>query len=211
MDYRRFKDRVRHLPVIPSALVMSGLENPQTLRNQMTYWRKRGLILKIRKGLYVLNEADRKVTPSKFYLANQILSPSYVSLESALAFYGILPESVVDTVSVTTKKTIQYDTPFGTFRYHHIQQPLFSGMKSVPDRNRMVTLIAQPEKALLDLMYFHQPELKKQGLDVWLESFRIQRDYPFRRGKMKELASSLGDREFRRFLSELIVLLRGNL
>ncbi len=71
------------------------------MRNQLTRWGKNGLIIQLKRGVYMLNKNDQKLHPSRFYLANQLLWPSYVSLESALGYYGLIPEAVADVVTPT--------------------------------------------------------------------------------------------------------------
>ena len=121
MRYSQFRRRVRSLPVIPTSLLGTLTPHRGTLKVQLSLWKKKGLLRPLRRGLYVLNAEDRRVEPSPFYLANQIYFPSYVSLESALAFYGFIPEFVAATTSVTTRKTCRFENEFGIFTYQHIR------------------------------------------------------------------------------------------
>ena len=84
---------------------------------QVSQWKKSGLLLPLKRNLYVLNEYDSKKTPSRFYIANQLVFPSYISLETALSFYGVIPERVYSVTSVTSKKTAQFSNSFGTFTF----------------------------------------------------------------------------------------------
>ena len=144
MDYTTFKNRFSGLPVILSKDVterMGGEKSRsasggrQELRNQLSRWQKRGLIVKLKKGMYLLNENDRKVNPSKLFVANQIYTPSCVSLEYALGFYGLIPERVVEVTSITTKKTLRITNPVGRFSYQHVTTSAFRGFKITKDEN----------------------------------------------------------------------------
>ena len=96
MKYLDFKNKVKDFPVFSSSQLSAFGEKEAILRNQLSYWKKKGLVLEIKKGLYVLNEHDRKITPSRYLLANQIYAPSYVSTEFAMGYYDLIPERVVD-------------------------------------------------------------------------------------------------------------------
>lgn len=80
MNYLQFKNIVRHLPLIANRDLMMFKRNRQALRNQFLRWQNKGLIIKLKRGLYILNVNDRKVNPSKGFIANQLYSPSYISL-----------------------------------------------------------------------------------------------------------------------------------
>jgi predicted transcriptional regulator of viral defense system len=123
-------------------------------KNNLGRWVKKGWLVKLRNGYYsfpeYLNEPD-----FVHYIANRIYRPSYISLHSALAFYGIIPESIVQTTSVTTLKTALFENPFGTFSYKTIKPELFFGYETKTLRDDRTMLISKPEKALVDLLYLY--------------------------------------------------------
>ncbi|MBX2928097.1 MAG: hypothetical protein KF852_09700 [Saprospiraceae bacterium] len=87
-------------------------------------------------------------------MANKIYSPSYVSLETALAYYGWIPEAVFTITSISTRKTQAFDTPVGCFRYSSMKSSLFFGYRLLIPEG-LGTKIAEPEKVLLDYLYLH--------------------------------------------------------
>ena len=80
MKYSEFKQKTDKFPIISSSQVMLYDKNRQVIRNQLTRWEKKGLIVKLRKGLYVLNESDRKLEPSRLFMESQVYPPSYISM-----------------------------------------------------------------------------------------------------------------------------------
>ena len=86
-------------------------------------------------------------------VANRMVRASYVSLQSALAFYGMIPEHVPVTTSVTTNRPARWKTPLGVFDFHHVQVDFFYGCIFADLGEKQQAFIATPEKALLDLVY----------------------------------------------------------
>lgn len=110
---------------------------------------KRGLLIKLKNGLYALSGVN---TP-KFFIANKLYAPSYVSFETALSYYNIIPETVYAVLSVTTKATREFEAEESNFIFHKVKKEAFFGY--IPKRiDNIVVLIAEPEKALLDYLYF---------------------------------------------------------
>ncbi|MFQ5641407.1 MAG: hypothetical protein ACE5IR_25800 [bacterium] len=173
MKYTQFKNRVRGYPVISGRLLDMLGEDRRILQNQLSRWRKQGLIIQLRRGLYLLNREDRAIHPSPFFLANQLVFPSYVSLEAALAFYHIIPETVYQVTSVTTQKPGQFDTPAGSFRYRHVKPLLHFGFESVKDEAGLSIHIASPEKALLDFFYLNLAQFSISDRRIFEDSFRL--------------------------------------
>jgi predicted transcriptional regulator of viral defense system len=93
------------------------------------------------------------VKPHPFLIANRMLPASYVSLQSALAYYGMIPEHAPVTTSVTTGRPGRWETPLGIFDFRHVQAGLFDGFRLVDLGGEQAGFIATPEKALLDLVY----------------------------------------------------------
>lgn len=121
-----------------------------------------GLFIKVRNGLYVLAER----MPPKFILANRIYLPSYVSFETALSYYHIIPESIYTIFSATPKSSREFESIETKYVYHHMRKNLFCAY--VPKKiNGLTFLIAEPEKALLDYLYF--VDLKKKVLSERLD------------------------------------------
>ena len=123
-------------------------------KNNLGRWAQKGLLLKLRNGFYSFPEYLKQPNFG-FYLANRIYKPSYISLHSALAFYGLIPESVVQITSVTTLKTAEFQNAFGTFTYKTIKPQAMFGFDYLPFMNDRTLLLAKPEKAILDLLYLY--------------------------------------------------------
>jgi len=123
-------------------------------RNNLTRWCKKGLLVKLRNEFYAFPEY-KKVPDFARYVANRIYQPSYISLHSALSFYGIIPEEVVNMTSVTTLKTAKFTNDFGTFFYQHVNTSLFFGYEPKALIDGRALLFAKAEKALLDLLYLN--------------------------------------------------------
>lgn len=121
-------------------------ESERLIIVQLSRFIKRGLIISLKRGLYCF--ADREV--DSFTIANQIYTPSYISLETALNYHGVIPDvplAGVSSISPTT--TRKFITPRGTYYYQKISPKIFWGYSEAPFK------MAFAEKALLDYIYFY--------------------------------------------------------
>ncbi len=123
-------------------------------RNNFVRWTRKGYIIRLRQGYYTFPEYKGK-PDFAMYFANRIYRPSYISLHSALSFYGIIPEAVVQITSVTTLKTASFTNEFGEYSYKSISADLMFGYNLKPLADGRTLQIAKPEKALLDLLYIY--------------------------------------------------------
>jgi len=188
MRYIEFKDKVRDWPLIFSRDLMPPKANKQIIRNQLERWRLKRLLIKLRRGVFILNPGDRKSTPSGFYIANQLYSPSYVSLEYALNYYSLIPERVSDITSVTTKKTSRFTNEIGTFIYQHIKPKAFRGFEALKDEAGLLFFIAEPEKAVVDFFYLILPKFQKDYETIFKESYRFQNIETLRKKSIMDFA-----------------------
>lgn len=129
---------------------------------------KSGLFLKLRNNLYLVKDSR----PAHYYVANKIYEPSYISLETALSHYGIIPEVVYAITSVTAKLTREYNTPIGVFSYQRIKKQAYTGY-SLKEVDGEKAFVADPEKALADYLYF--VDLKRVSLNDRLKLRNINR------------------------------------
>ena len=128
--------------------------NPSFQRSNLSRWVQRGYIKKLRKEWYIFSES-LSIPGIQYLVANKIYAPSYVSLQSALCFYGIIPESVVEITSVCSRDTKLFESALGTCSYSKIKQDLFFGYRLM-DFDRIGTVkFATPEKAILDFLYLN--------------------------------------------------------
>lgn len=195
MKYLEFKKKVEAFPVIQTSQLGFFEKDPQLMRNQLTRWEKKGWIIKLKKGLYVLNESDRKMEPSRMFLANQLYSPSYISTEYALGFYDLIPERVADITSITARKTYKVKNIFGEFIYQHINVRAYTGFNLVRDENHCNVMVASPEKAIVDFLYLNLYMFKKDDLDVFEESYRFQNLDQLRKKRIEALASYFNNKK----------------
>ena len=120
---------------------------------------KRKLIVRLKKGVYALSDN----LPGELEIANRLYTPSYLSFEYALGYYQIIPEAVYSLTSATTKPTRHFQCMNSIFTYHTIHKRLFCGYAPLKI-NHITILMADPEKALLDYLYFQYLK-KKPPLD----------------------------------------------
>ena len=149
--------RLRQFQAIPIShtVLLSCLEDYKNPNDKIKQMVKSGELVRLKQGLYVVGDIYRDIKVSQGLLANQIYGPSYVSLDFALSFYGLIPERVYEVTSVTTKMLKSYSTPFGRFTY--IKSPLkFYSIGITLETNSDGTshMIATAEKALCDKVAF---------------------------------------------------------
>lgn len=153
MQYNVLRERVLKQPVFSFEDIFKYFpdENPQTVKLQLFQWVKKGYLNRIKRGLFILKEAEIN---DEFALTSFIYSPSYISLESALNSYGIISDIPFAITSVTLHKTKTFKTPKGLFSYRHLAPKLYFGFITAGEPP-FVYNIAQPEKALLDYLYLN--------------------------------------------------------
>ena len=109
-----------------------------------------GKIIRLKKGLYVLDPKVSHVALSTELIANQLYTPSYVSMQTALRYYGLIPEAVYTTQSMTLKHTRRFDTPVGRFEYQRVAREAFPiGITSINKQKALCDLIAHSPKLYL--------------------------------------------------------------
>jgi predicted transcriptional regulator of viral defense system len=120
-------------------------------RDKISDLLRKGVIVRVKKGIYIFGKDYRRQPFSREVLANLIYGPSYISLDYALHYFGLIPERVEAVTSVTTGRSRRYATPVGLFRYRMIPLAAFRiGMDRVELDDGRSFLIATPEKALAD-------------------------------------------------------------
>lgn len=154
-------------------------DSPQLIKTQLSRFAERGLICQIKRELYCFDA--EKV--DELVLANKLYQPSYVSLETALNYYGVIPDVPQSVTSVTVVTSKRIATEMGNFYYSKINQALFFGWSSVATEDAQYFKIALPEKALLDYFYIrrvktaHDLRLNLKEFNMILYQ-KMVREYP---------------------------------
>ena len=112
-------------------------------------YNKAGFIVRIKRGLYAFPDA----MPPELYLANKLYAPSYISCEFALSYHGIIPETVYEITSISSKATRRFEKLGKIYSYRHIRKSAFTGYNIVKQRGYSF-LMADPEKAFVDTLYY---------------------------------------------------------
>ena len=128
MRFREFESKIRALPAFNLNDVRKL--DPGFHRQQLYYWHYQGYIKPLAGGYYIL--ADRAMDEMVlFMVANKIYEPSYVSLESALAYYEIIPETVLGVTSISSRKTKEYESAWGEFSYRSVKPDYMIGYQVI--------------------------------------------------------------------------------
>lgn len=152
MRYLEFREEIKKLPIFNLNDIRKI--DPAFHKPQLSYWLEKGWIKSIAGGYYAFGDT---VIDSVILnvVANKIVQPSYISLESALAYYHIIPERVFGVTSVTSKKTSQFESRWGIISYRSLKSDLMFGydiFRPLPGR---IFLMASLEKTILDYLYLN--------------------------------------------------------
>lgn len=138
--------------------------DPDFGRSRLNEWQKKGYIKKIIKNYYIFS--DLKINDTViFEIANKIYAPSYISLEMALSYYNLIPESVYVITSVSTRRTYNFNTNIGVFNYRNIRPNVFFGYNIIKNNNNYYK-IACPEKAILDFLYYRSDLYNESNIEL---------------------------------------------
>ena len=146
------------------------LDGQKLFDYQISLWVKKGNLLRLKNGMYAFAKDTEKIKGEE--IASFIYEPSYLSLESALAWHGFIPEMVYAYVSLTARINRKFTNDFGTFLYRHIKPELFWGYTEMKTEHGHF-LLAEPEKALLDYLYLN---LSKITTEADFDNIRFNMD-----------------------------------
>ncbi len=199
MKLRELQQLLGDESVFRTGTLLAGQSSPEHVRRQLSRWVKSGKVLGLRKGIYALANPYAKSQPHPFFLANELRRASYVSLQSALAWYGCIPEFSPATTSVTTERPEELATPLGRFLFRHLKEDLFRGMQRVEVSAGQFARIATPEKALIDLFYL----TPHSDHPDYLEELRLEPQGCLEWVRLVEMARELGSGKVIRAVSRL--------
>lgn len=192
MNIFEFKKKIEELPYFETKelrLILGSDFTATTLVN-LKNWIKKGHLIMLRRGLYVVSEMQHKT--DAIFFATKIYAPSYVSMEMALNFYGIIPEAVFTVTSVTTRKTKRFSTPMGNYSYQKIKKEAFGGFET-KSQNGISFNLALPEKAMVDFFYLNRNILS--GEREQFEGYRFNEDFKFNARKMLAFAKAFNNKK----------------
>jgi predicted transcriptional regulator of viral defense system len=175
--YIQFKSKFSDFPLISILEIQKAFPNFD--RRRFVEWQQKGYIENIKRGFYRFK--DRPIEEgSLFFTANKIYTPSYLSLETVLAYYGIIPEAVFAFTSVSTLNTTEFETILGNFSYRHVKPELFFGYQLIV-KNKLTVSVAFPEKAILDFLYFHSEISSIEDFEAFRWNINILKGLNFNR------------------------------
>ncbi|RSK39980.1 type IV toxin-antitoxin system AbiEi family antitoxin domain-containing protein [Mangrovimonas spongiae] len=176
MDFRTIIKEYAEAP-ISRHLILELLSNYKRPNDKISELLKSEELISIRRGLYIIGPKMNLPSPEPFLIANHLRGPSYVSLESALSYWNMIPEKAYEISSVTIKTPKLYKTLVGRFRYQQLKTPYYTyGIKNIEYSPKQTILIASREKALCDKIVL-TPKINlrsiKQTQEFLMEDLRI--------------------------------------
>lgn len=152
MSFRRLIKEYAEVP-ISRHLILELLRDYKRPNDKISELLKSKNLIAIRRGLYITGPQLDLPTPSSFLIANHLRGPSYVSLESALSYWGMIPERTYEISSASVKTSKTYKPEPGRFSYQQLKVPYYTyGIRKVSYSAKQSFLIASPEKALCDMI-----------------------------------------------------------
>lgn len=145
--------------------------NKKTIQNQLTQWIRKGYVIRLKRNLYELSQKGGGMSEiPDLFVANKLCVPSYVSLETALSIYNIIPEVAIQVNSVTTKTTRSFKNCHGRFNYFSCQPKAYTGYL-ITNYAGYNVVIAEKEKAVVDYLHF---KIRKEDIDFEQKRFDKQ-------------------------------------
>ena len=203
MQYQVLKEHLKDFTVFSLADIRKIQSNFH--RRRLNEWQDKGYIKKLRRGYYmfadtVLNEGIL------FLIANRLYTPSYVSFESALSYYGLIPEGVYSITSVCGKKTASFRSPIAEFTYRRIKPEFLFGYRLQKQGNQTYK-IAEIERAVLDYLYLNPTIIRDADFYEWRfnsQEFLSKADL----SKLRQYAKAFNNKSLLERLERLIELIK---
>ena len=179
MDYRMDLSQYSDQPISTQVLLglLRGYRRPYDKIMEMVY---KGILVQLRRGLYMMSPLVSSITPEPFLIANHLYGPSYISLDSALFHWGLIPERVFEISSVTPKISKKIMVQNVVYSYTHLPIAYYPlGIQSLSLTKTQTVLIAGPEKALCDKLITTAGinlRSKQQAMAFLVEDLRIEED-----------------------------------
>ena len=158
MTYNQFREAIYDFAVFSIGDIAKIY--PDFDSRRLVEWQQKGYLQKLVNKWYLFSDIVMDDL-LRYRISNCLYKPSYISLESALSHYNLIPEGVYTIQNITTRKTIMYETTSGSFYYRNIKPSVFFGYHVIR-RNSFPVLMAEPEKAILDLLYL-SPGIKTKS------------------------------------------------
>lgn len=203
MQYQDFKEQLKNF-VVFSVSDINKID-PDFYPARLGAWQKKGYIKKLRRGYYMFSD----VAPNEeafFLIANKLYAPSYISFESALSYYGLIPEGVYSITSACGKKTARFKAPVADFAYRKVKPQLLFGYNLQKHGNQAYK-IADMEKAVLDYLYLNPTIAQEADFHEWRfnsQEFLARADL----AKMREYAKQFKNKRLIERLEKLIIMMQ---
>lgn len=161
-------------------LLMSLLKDYKRPNDKVHALLQEQILISVKKGLYIPGPTLHIRQPEPFLLANHVYGPSYVSIDAALSYHGLIPERVYEISSMTTKASHRFDTSAGRFAYYHLPFPYYAyGIRQTKLEEEQYALVATPEKALSDKIVTTAGIIlrsRRMVMEYLVENLRIDED-----------------------------------
>lgn len=200
MKFFNFEQKMANYPVFSAREVRTIFHKEENILEQIAFWIKRGYLTKVKRGLYVLTNGRNEIDP--MVLAAKIYRPSYLSMEFALNYYGIIPDIPGTYTSVTSRKTIFYSNDFGEYSYQKVKKDFFAGYVR-KEINGVTFNLATPEKAILDFIYLNKNKIVATD-DYWRE-FRLDEEFVFNKREIKQYLKLINNNKVNKLVDSLLL------
>lgn len=206
MDFKYLVRQYNNAP-ITRQVILNMLKDYKRPNDKISELIKSGELISLKKGLYIPGIKTDLTGPETFLIANHLWGPSYVSLESAMSYWGLIPERVYEIKSITMKLSKKFKTPKGRFSYRFMPSPYYSfGIRSIELSPGQVALVALPEKALCDKIIATTGLVLRspvQTRSFLLDDLRIDPEW-LRKLNLRELRSWIEDAPKKESLKMLV-------
>lgn len=202
MKIEELAERIPENGVFRTGQILSGKQHPAHLRRQLDRWVKNGRVLQLRREVYMLKRPYVSTAAHPFAIANALKKASYISLQSALAHYGMIPEYVPVTTSVTTGRPETCETELGRFQFRHVSTSRFFGFMEMEVSPGQHVLMASAAKALVDLLYL----TPQSDHPDYLKELRLREPEGFSRESLTETVEKFGSSKMGRAVRRVIQL-----
>lgn len=203
MKYNELREQLKGFLVF--SLTDIRKVKPKFYRSRLNEWQNKGYIKKLRRGYYMFADVALN-EETLFLIANRLYTPSYISFEMALSYYGLIPEGVYSITSASSRKTARFATPIAEFSYRRVKPSLLFGYR-LEKQNGQRYKIAEIEKAALDYLYLNPKIVEKADFHEWRfnsQEFLAKADM----AKLRAYAAAFKNKQFLVRAEKLVSLIK---